>query len=84
MGIADSDLKDLGCHTEMLVDAYVHMHEAGKLSGSKKQTDPGKMVYTFALGTQILYDFIDDNTKCAIYPVNYTNNQLFLHSMIIL
>jgi len=73
MMIADSDLKDLGCHTEMLVDAYVHMHEAGKLSGSKKQTDPGKMVYTFALGTQILYDFIDDNTKCAIYPVNYTN-----------
>jgi len=73
MMIANSDLKDLGCHTEMLVDAYVHMHEAGKLTGSKKQTDPGKMVYTFALGTQILYDFIDDNTKCAIYPVNYTN-----------
>jgi len=36
MMIANSDLKDLGCHTEMLVDAYVHMHEAGKLTGSKK------------------------------------------------
>ncbi|HWP97854.1 MAG TPA: acetyl-CoA hydrolase/transferase C-terminal domain-containing protein [Syntrophomonadaceae bacterium] len=73
MAIADSDLKDLGCHTEMLVDAYVYMHEAGKMTGKYKGVDPGKMVYTFALGTQILYDFIDDNPKCATYPVNYTN-----------
>lgn len=73
MMIAQSDLKDLGCHTEMLVDAYVHMHEAGVLSGKKKQIDPGKMVCTFALGTQLLYDFIDDNPDCAFYPVNYTN-----------
>jgi len=73
MAIAASDLKDLGCHTEMLVDAYVYMHEAGKMTGKFKGTDPGKMVYTFALGTQMLYDFIDGNPKCAIYPVNYTN-----------
>ncbi|MEN6350589.1 MAG: acetyl-CoA hydrolase/transferase C-terminal domain-containing protein [Syntrophomonas sp.] len=73
MMIAGSDLKDMGCHTEMLVDAYVAMHEAGKLPGTKKQIDPGKMVYTFALGTQMLYDFLDDNPKCASYPVNYTN-----------
>lgn len=73
MGIAESDLKDLGCHTEMLVDAYVHMFNAGKLTGARKQTDPGKIVFTFALGTQILYDFIDDNPRCATYPVSYTN-----------
>ncbi|MEQ8200992.1 MAG: acetyl-CoA hydrolase/transferase C-terminal domain-containing protein [Syntrophomonadaceae bacterium] len=73
MAIADSDLQDLGCHTEMLVDAYVYMAEAGKLTGKYKGVDPGKMVYTFALGTQILYDFIDENPKCATYPVNYTN-----------
>jgi len=73
MMIAESDLKDLACHTEMLVDAYVYMDEAGKLSGKYKNIDPGKIVFTFALGTQILYDFIDDNPKCATYPVNYTN-----------
>lgn len=73
MMIADSDLKDLGCHTEMLVDAYVYMHRAGKMTGAKKGIDPYKMVYTFALGTNILYEFIDENPKCAIYPVNYTN-----------
>jgi len=73
MMIAESDLKDLGCHTEMLVDAYVHMFNAGKLTGTKKQIDPGKLVYTFALGTQLLYDFLNDNPWCATYPVNYTN-----------
>ena len=73
MMIAESDLKDLGCHTEMLVDAYVHMFNAGKLTGARKQLDPYKIVFTFALGTQILYDFINDNPWCATYPVNYTN-----------
>ncbi len=73
MGIAESDLKDLGCHTEMLVDAYVHMANAGKMTGKYKAIDPGKMVYTFALGTNILYDFVNENPKTAMYPVNYTN-----------
>lgn len=72
--IAESDLKDLGCHTEMLVDAYVDMYEAGRLTGAKKQINPGKLIYTFALGSQRLYDFMDDNPVCASYPVNYTNN----------
>jgi acyl-CoA hydrolase len=71
--IAESDLKNLGCHTEMLVDAYIDMYEAGRLTNLKKQINPGKMVYAFALGTQKLYDFIDNNPQCASFPVNYTN-----------
>ncbi|MDD3268747.1 MAG: butyryl-CoA:acetate CoA-transferase, partial [Syntrophomonadaceae bacterium] len=59
--IAESDLKDLGVHTEMLVDSFVDMYEAGKLSGKHKNIDPGKMVYTFAMGTKKLYDFLDHN-----------------------
>ncbi len=72
--IADSDLKHLGVHTEMLADSYVDMYEAGCIDGSRKVTDPRKMVYCFALGTQKLYDFIDLNPACAIYPGSYTNN----------
>ncbi|GAB6181391.1 acetyl-CoA hydrolase/transferase C-terminal domain-containing protein [Desulfotomaculum defluvii] len=71
--LAESDLKDLGCHTEMLVDAYVDMYESGVLTGKKKNIDQHKMVYTFALGTQKLYNFINNNPLCAAYPVNYTN-----------
>ena len=47
--IAQSDLKNLGCHTEMLVDAYLDLYQAGILTNLKKGIDPGKMVYAFAV-----------------------------------
>jgi butyryl-CoA:acetate CoA-transferase len=72
--IAKSDLKDLGAHTEMLVDSFVDMYEAGRLTGRRKQIDQCKMVYTFAMGSNRLYDFMNDNPACAAYPVNYTND----------
>ena len=78
--IAQSSLKDLGVHTEMLVDSFVDMVEAGRISGRKKQIDPGRIVYTFAGGTQKLYDFIDDNPQLAAYPVDYTNDRVIASS----
>lgn len=72
--IAQSDLKDIGVHTEMLADSYVDMYEAGRVTGRRKNIDKGKMVYTFAMGSQRLYDFLDNNPICATYPVNYTND----------
>ena len=72
--IAKSDLKNLGVHTEMLVDSFVDMYTAGRITGTKKQLDYGKMVYTFAMGTKKLYDFLDENPICASYPVSYTND----------
>ncbi len=72
--IAQSDLKDLGIHTEMFVDSMVDMVEAGVLTGVRKNLDKYKIVYTFAMGTQKTYDFLDNNPLCAAYPVNYTND----------
>ncbi|PKM77320.1 MAG: butyryl-CoA:acetate CoA-transferase [Firmicutes bacterium HGW-Firmicutes-15] len=72
--IAQSDLKDLGVHTEMLVDSFVDMYEAGRITGLRKQLDKGKMVYTFAMGTNKLYNFLDSNPVCASFPVDYTND----------
>ena len=70
--IADSDINDLSVHSEMYVDAYLKLYMEGKITGNKN-LDKGKMVYTFAQGTQDLYDFINDNpiTYCA--PVDYVN-----------
>jgi len=72
--IADSSLKDLGVHTEMLVDSYVDLYNQGKITGANKTIDKYKMAYTFALGTSKLYDFLDSNPSCASYPVNYIND----------
>lgn len=72
--IAESSLKDLGIHSEMLTDACVDLYEEGRITGAKKEIDTHKMTYTFAMGTQKLYDFLDRNTMCASYPVNWTND----------
>lgn len=76
--IAESDLKDIGVHTEMLVDSFVDMHESGRVNGKRKNIDKGKMVYTFAMGTDKLYNFLDNNPVCASYPVGYTNDPFII------
>lgn len=72
--IAESDLKDLGVHTEMYVDAFVDIAKAGKITGLKKNIDKGRQTYAFAAGTKKLYDFLDNNPECMSAPVNYTND----------
>lgn len=76
--IAKSDLKDLGAHTEMLCDAYVDMVESGVITGKYKGLDPGKIVYSFAVGTNKLYNFLDGNKDCILRRVDYTNNPMNL------
>ena len=72
--IAQSDLKDLGVHTEMYVDAFVDMALAGKINGSKKAIDRGLQTFAFGAGTQKLYDYLHENPQCRAYPVDYTND----------
>lgn len=72
--IAKSDLKHLGVHTEMYVDAFVDIANAGKIDGINKNIDKGRQVYAFGAGTQKLYDYLDDNPECMSAPVDYTND----------
>ncbi|MGR6835576.1 acetyl-CoA hydrolase/transferase family protein [Syntrophomonas erecta] len=72
--IAASDLNDLGVHTEMMVDSFVDMYDAGRITGACKNIDKYKMAYTFAMGTEKLYKFLDKNPLCASYPVDYVND----------
>ncbi|MGE5454127.1 MAG: acetyl-CoA hydrolase/transferase family protein [Methylocystaceae bacterium] len=69
--IVDTDLKDLGVHTEMLVDAFMELSEAGKVTGKYKKIDNGKITYTFALGTQKMYDWLHMNSGLASYNGAY-------------
>ena len=72
--IAQSDLKDLGIHTEMYVDAFVDMARAGKITGRQKTIDKGLQVYAFGMGTQKLYDYLHENPECLSTSVDYTND----------
>ncbi len=71
--LAESPVQDLGIHTEMMTDGIVDLYRAGRVTGARKQINPGKMVCTFALGAQYLYDFIDRNPEVEFHPVDYTN-----------
>ncbi len=71
--IANSDLRDLGVHSEMYVDAFVDIAMAGKITGSKKNFDRGRQAFTFGAGTQKLYDYVHNNPAIMAAPSNYTN-----------
>ncbi len=71
--LKDAGVRDLGIHTEMLVDGMIGLVEAGIVTGARKRLDPGKIVYTFAAGSRKQYDFIHRNPALAARPVDYTN-----------
>ena len=66
--------QNLGVHTEMFADGTLELVEKGVINGSNKVTDRGKLVSTFLMGSQKVYDFIDDNPMVAMMDVGYTND----------
>ncbi len=66
--------KDLGVHTEMFSDGILPLVEKGVVNGKKKQLDKGLMVASFLMGSQDLYDFVDDNPQVAMMDVQHTNS----------
>lgn len=71
--LADSGVRDLGVHTEMLTDGIVALYKAGKITGARKQLDPGKITYSFGLGSRTLYDTVAGNPDFHCAPVDHTN-----------
>ncbi len=72
--LLESGARDLGVHTEMLTDGIGELYKAGRISGSRKVLDPGKIVFTFALGSNSLYQAPDRNPDFLCCPVDYTNS----------
>ncbi len=72
------DKKDLGIHSEMISDGVLDLIEAGVITNKMKSIHKGKIVVTFLMGTQRLYDFIDNNPMIEMYPVDYVNNPMII------
>lgn len=71
--LAEAGVRDLGVHTEMMVEGLMELEKAGVVTGSRKQVDIGKAVYAFAIGSKNLYAHIDRNPVFETRPVDYTN-----------
>lgn len=66
--------KDLGIHTEMLSDGVIDLIKSGVVTNAYKKKHRGKVVTSFAIGTEKLYDFIDDNPGFAFLEADYVND----------
>ncbi len=66
--------KDLGIHTEMFSDGVMELAQEGVITGKKKRSHPEKIVSSFLMGSQKLYDFVDDNPQVAMLDVAYVND----------
>jgi len=70
--------RDLGVHTELLSDGLVDLVESGVVNGVRKLHNRTKVVGTFALGTQRLYDFLHENTAIELWSARYVNDPRLL------
>ena len=66
--------RNLGIHTEMVSDGIMEGVEAGVITGSDKSLHRGKVICTFALGSERLYSFLNNNPLFEFHPVDYTND----------
>jgi acyl-CoA hydrolase len=72
--IAESDLKDLGMHTELMSDGYLDLYKAGKITNKKKTLQRGKGVFSICSGSRELYEFLDHNLDILSAPMYYVNH----------
>jgi 4-hydroxybutyrate CoA-transferase len=68
------DKKDLGVHTELFSDGVIDLIEAGVITNAAKTIHRGKCVAGFALGSQRLYDYMDNNPMFEFHPQDYVND----------
>jgi acyl-CoA hydrolase len=72
--------RDLGIHTEMFTDPVVDLVERGVVTGARKERNRGKIVAAFVMGTQRLYEFVDDNPMVEMRSVDFTNDTHVIRS----
>jgi len=68
------DHKDLGIHSELFSHAFVQLVRSGVANGRKKTLHPRKHVFTFAIGDDEVYEFINDNPSMESYASSYVND----------
>lgn len=71
--LLESGVRNLGVHTEMLTDGIIDLYKAGLITGAVKTLDPGKITFSFALGSKYLYNTINHNHDFIAHATRYTN-----------
>jgi acyl-CoA hydrolase len=73
-----SDRRNLGVHTEMFSDGVLELVEAGVITNANKKVSRGKIVTGFVMGSERLYEFVDDNPEVTFLDIEFVNNPLVI------
>ena len=79
--IAESDVKDLGMHTELISDGYLALYKAGKITNAKKKLFTGTGIFSICNGSRELYDFLDRNPSILSAPMRYVNSPAVIREL---
>jgi len=72
--LLETGVQDLGIHTEMFSDSLLPLIEQGVVTNKKKALHRGKVIASFAMGSEKLYDYIDDNPMFHFHDTAYVND----------
>ena len=72
--LAMSNHRELGVHTEMFSDGIIPLVEKGVITNEHKSKHPGHIVTGFLVGSQKLYDFVNDNPLVRVLDIEYVND----------
>ena len=78
--LAEGPGSNYGIHSEMFTTGLMHLHQAGKVSNTRKGVFEGYSVCTFALGTKELHDWLHENDDVRFLPVDIVNDPTIIAS----
>ncbi len=73
-----SNKNDLGVHSQFLTDDIMHLYATGNINNKKKGLNEGKMVASMAIGSNNLYEFLNDNPALDFHPSDYVNDPFII------
>ncbi len=79
--IAESDVRDLGMHTELMSDGYLALYRAGKITNTKKKLNRGTGIFSICNGSRDLYDFLNHNDSILSAPMHYVNDPAVIREL---
>lgn len=65
---------DLGIHTQYVTNTIMKLMAMGVVTNRKKGFNNGKIICSNAIGTQDLYDLLDNNSVVEFHPSKYVND----------
>ncbi len=66
--------KDLGIHTQLITDGFLPLFEKNVITNKRKTLLPGMVVASLCMGSEKIYNYVDNNPKFYFRSSEFVNN----------